>query len=696
MKFKSFQKYHVQQTNQLDAGIVCLKAILNLNGIVIPLERIRQLSNHSLKGPTLIGLVEASRALGVSCKGYKASIDFLKNNKTPSILYITTNQNKPHYVVCYGYDVENSAYWIGNPENDKLSKYSESDLNESWLSNYLITFDIEATTHNLGNKNIWIQKEFKMFVHNNKKSFVIFAVLSLIIVVYIIGLPIIYQQLLNDVFTHKFIRFQPYDLFWKSLLLSLMVGLNYLRNFIQLRLNRSFSIYLHRQFLFYTAKLPSSYFDHKHFEVFNRPFRLLIQIQGKVLNLIGALVFSGILVVVCLLAMTLYNWILGLLTLGSTFFFAYYSYYFAKKVNKEGIKVLEKKNEVELRYNDFLQNLDDLTSDSALKRTNEHFYRLYQDRMFDLELTKKLYDLKINTQLAFSIGVVLFAATKIEQLPGSLIDITFTTILLFWGLRKFYKHLKLVFELRTITKTLDEYDLLGQEKKDVEYWDNFDNQGFELVLNDVSFSHNKKEELLEKFNLTVRKGELIGIIGKNNCGKSTLIQLIQNKYPVKSGQITINGIDVNMIHPNYLKTKIEVISQKNSFFDGSLIENILMEDSVSKRIELESFLVDNGFDLYFKKFPNGYETRLGKHKECISAASQKLILIARALWKRPQLLILDDTFAPLDHELRQFIIQVLKNNAPEIGIIVTSTQAFIREFTNRTYFLQEGKVGLVK
>lgn len=186
-----------------------------------------------------------------------------------------------------------------------------------------------------------------------------------------------------------------------------------------------------------------------------------------------------------------------------------------------------------------------------------------------------------------------------------------------------------------------------------------------IDFENVSFSYDQtmSEPILKNINLTILPGETVGIIGSTGSGKSTLIGLIPRFYDTVSGTIKVDGIDSKRVNPKKLRDKIAIVPQKNILFTGSIEENIRWGKEDATDTEVITAAAIAGAHDFIEKSPEGYQTRIGQGGVNFSGGQKQRISIARALVKKPEILILDDSTSAVDMETEAKIKEALKKYA---------------------------------
>ena len=186
-----------------------------------------------------------------------------------------------------------------------------------------------------------------------------------------------------------------------------------------------------------------------------------------------------------------------------------------------------------------------------------------------------------------------------------------------------------------------------------------------IDFEDVTFSYEgtSGESILKHIDLTILPGETVGIIGSTGSGKSTLVGLIPRFYDVTSGTIKVDGQDISSMDPKMLRDKIAIVPQKNILFTGTVAENIRWGKEDATDEEVKTAAVIAGADDFISASPEGYETTIGQGGVNFSGGQKQRISIARALVKKPSILILDDSTSAVDVATEAKIKAALKKYA---------------------------------
>ena len=193
-----------------------------------------------------------------------------------------------------------------------------------------------------------------------------------------------------------------------------------------------------------------------------------------------------------------------------------------------------------------------------------------------------------------------------------------------------------------------------------------------IDFEDVTFSYEgtSGEPILKNIDLTILPGETVGIIGSTGSGKSTLVGLIPRFYDVTSGTIKVDGQDISKLKPQLLRDQIAIVPQKNILFTGTVADNIRWGKDDATDVEVRTAAMIAGADDFIAASPEGYETKIGQGGVNFSGGQKQRISIARALVKRPNILILDDSTSAVDVATEAKIKTALKKYAKGLTCIL--------------------------
>lgn len=184
---------------------------------------------------------------------------------------------------------------------------------------------------------------------------------------------------------------------------------------------------------------------------------------------------------------------------------------------------------------------------------------------------------------------------------------------------------------------------------------NIDQINGEVIFDDVTFSYNNKENVLENINLSIKSGEVIAFVGPSGGGKTTLCSLIPRFYEVDKGSVKVDGMDIKMITQRSLRKNIGIVQQDIFLFSGTIKENIAYGNICASDEEVIEAAKKANAHEFIVALENGYDTYIGERGSKLSGGQKQRISIARVFLKNPPILILDEATSALDSETEEMI-----------------------------------------
>ena len=240
-----------------------------------------------------------------------------------------------------------------------------------------------------------------------------------------------------------------------------------------------------------------------------------------------------------------------------------------------------------------------------------------------------------------------------------------------------------------IVEVLKEEPDIKNPKKPIEKVENG-----KIEFKNVSFSYvnSKKKECLKNINFIINSGETVGIIGGIGSGKSTLVNLIPRLYDATEGSVEVGGINVKKYDLEVLRNAVSVVLQKNVLFSGTIKENLRWGDKNATDEELEKACRLAQADEFIQKFPNKYDTYIEQGGTNVSGGQRQRLCIARALLKKPKILILDDSTSAVDTKTDSLIRRAFKEEIPNTTKIIIAQRIASVQEADKIIVLDNGTI----
>lgn len=242
--------------------------------------------------------------------------------------------------------------------------------------------------------------------------------------------------------------------------------------------------------------------------------------------------------------------------------------------------------------------------------------------------------------------------------------------------------------MAVIDETIDITDAYGSphtvEKGDIEFdhvWFRYKDTAQEYVLSDVSFH--------------IKAGQTVGIIGQTGSSKTTLVQLIPRLYDVSKGEIRIDGVNVKEYPVRHLRDAIAVVLQKNTLFSGTLLDNLRWGDEHASMEEIEEACRIACVDEFIGRLPDGYASEMGQEGVNVSGGQKQRICLARAILKKPKVLVLDDSTSAVDTATEAKIRSALARKLPQMTKLIIAQRISSVRHADQIIILDHGRVAAV-
>ena len=240
-----------------------------------------------------------------------------------------------------------------------------------------------------------------------------------------------------------------------------------------------------------------------------------------------------------------------------------------------------------------------------------------------------------------------------------------------------------------MTEVLEEVPEMQDKENAVKTVDNG-----EIIFNHVNFSYAGEggNLSLKDINLHIKSGQTIGIIGGTGSAKSTLVQLIPRLYDVTGGQVKVGGVDVRDYDLKVLRDQVSMVLQKNVLFTGTIYDNIRWGDKDASEEEVKRVCRLAQADGFVQEFPDGYNTQIVQGGNNVSGGQKQRLCIARALLKKPKILILDDSTSAVDTKTDALIRKAFREEIPDTTKIIIAQRISSIEDADQIIVLDDGKV----
>lgn len=456
--------------------------------------------------------------------------------------------------------------------------------------------------------------------------------------------------------------------------------ITYTQQYTGAKYNQQFNMRLIDEFFKNLLLLPKSFFDSHNTGVLTARMNDSSSIQQTITYIANTLILNVLILIVSIVFMFFYSPIMSLMVLAALPIFLTIAFAYKKKVVRNVTKVMESNAKKESNYISTIQNIDLLKThnkEEMFSNINHDMYGYYQKRilrstmtgasigtiaeisgtlLYILMLSYSSYQMIIGN---LTVGKFTAAITIASGMFGPIGTLGFA-ILQLQGARVAFDRMYEFINLDT------EYDRNQDEKKI--HLEKITN----IELKNIYFSYQNEKNILNDLTFKVTKGEILCIFGRNGSGKTTILKLLMYLYKPGHGDIKFNGTDIKDLSIQGFRKKIAIVAQQSKLFDRTVIENICLDSDYTETETAIQFLNSLGFNKYINTLAQGYYTIINENGENLSGGQKQIISLARALCKKPDVLLLDEPTASMDEEAEAFVIETLKKFKKN-GIVIIVT-----------------------
>ncbi len=703
---KHLHKTFSRQHDQSDCGVAALLSVIRFFGGDESLERLRELSGTSRQGTTLLGIFQAAQGLGLTAKALQADgIENLKTAAFPCILHILKDGHLQHYVVCYGF--ANGTFTIGDPASG-IRTIAPEELENLWQSKTLLL--LSPNEH-------FVRKEVQTAEKRRWVRALIEDDLTVLFVAFALGVAISLLSLSTAIFSQKLVdTILPnrdttrliIGLAMLGFLLLARSGLNFLRGRFVLGQTRGFNNRLVNRFFGALMHLPQAFFDRRKTGDLIARMNDAQRLQQALTYLVGEMMIDALLFCVAAVMIFLYSVPIAAFLVGSMALYVLLAMRFHKPIVEGQQTLMTRYGLNESNYVDTIQGISAIKAagrEATFAAKTRTVYSLFQEAAYDLGKTGTRFNLAAEiigvcillTVLAWSAALVLQGALLVgglvaivqmaSQLSASSLRLALTNIRL--------QEARIAFErMYAFASQTPEFT---DDKEMVQTQATGRTAAFSLsslTMRGVSFRFPGRPELVRDASFEVRKGEIIAITGENGSGKTTILQMLQRFYEPERGEILVNGaVALADIPIPVWRERIGVMPQSVKIFNSSVLENICLAEPTEEEVQrVLEFCGAYGFERYIAQLPQGYATLVGEEGVNLSGGQRQIIGLARALYRKPDLLLLDEPTAAMDTAAEAETMHLLKRLSESTAILIITHRSQTLTIADRVYTMSHGRI----
>jgi len=676
------------QTEAAECGLASLAMVAAFYGLHTDMPTLRQRFSLSLKGATMVDLTRMAGQMNLNPRALRAELEHLPQLQLPCVLHWDLN----HFVVLAGIRrgkavIHDPARGVRHLSMEEVSKH---------FTGVVLELTPAAEFEPRTERQSVSLRQLLGRVTGLKRSLLQVFALALALEVFMLLSPFFMQWVVDSVLVGA-----DRDLLVTlglgfGLLVFIQVATGAIRSWSVLYLSATLNLQWLSNVFAHLMRLPVSWFEKRHTGDVMSRFGAIQQIQQTLTTSFIEVVLDGLLVVLTLAMMSIYNGTLTAIAVGSVVAYAALRWAFFKPLRsatEEAIIHDAKK------ASHFLESLRGVQSIKLFNRQQDRqarFMNLVVDAMNANIATRKL-DLMFGVLHKLVFGLERVAVVWVGALL--VLDRNFSVGMLFafiaykeqFALRVSglidkaveLKMLKLQGErLADIVLTAPETEVLVPPRADV---------SARLELRGVGFRYSDSEPaVLKSVNLLIEPGESVAIVGPSGCGKTTLLKLILGIHEPQAGEVRVGGVPLAHLGLRIWRDMIGTVMQDDQLFAGSIIDNVSFFDAKPDLAWVEECARVAAVHDEVLAMPMGFHTLIGDMGTSISGGQKQRLLLARALYKRPKILLLDEATSALDVD-RERLVNLAVKQLHLTRVIVAHRPETIAS-ASRVIVLKDGRV----
>ncbi len=661
-----------KQLDAMDCGPTCLRMVARHYGKHFTLQTLREKSYLSREGVSMLGIAKGAEAIGFQTMGVSLTWDRL-TSEAPLPVIVHWKQN--HFIVVH--KIRRDRVYVADPGFGH-TVYSKEEFLKGWISTRLdgeakgSVLLLHPTPDFLNQEDEPVNKTgfrylfrylapYKRYVYHLLLGLILSSIIQFL-------LPFLFQSMVDFGITNQDLPFIYLILLFQFVLILSQMGIDFIRRWILLHLSTRINIALISDFLIKMMKLPVGFFDTK--------------LTGDILQRIGdqrriesfittsslTILFSMVNLLVFAVILAIYSLKILVIFLTGALLYFIWIYIFMKRRRSLDHKYFSKMAENQSKLIQIIQGIREIKLNNA-ERINQWEWKDIQTSLFRVNmksLSLNQYQEAGGVFINETKNILINVTAAIAVLNGDLTLGTLLAISYILGqlngpieqMISFFhraQDAKISLErLGEIHDSEDEY----QQDTGMTILPVIDR----IAVNQLDFTYPGaiSRNILEGINITLRKDTVTALVGISGSGKTTLIKLLLGFYPPTKGEIRIGDMNIQMIPPDLWRSQCGVVMQDGFIFSDTIAKNIALGEHEIKPDQLLYAARMACIDDFIDQLPLGYNTKIGQEGLTLSGGEQQRILIARAIYKNPHFLFMDEGTSALDANNERRIMENLQ------------------------------------
>ena len=697
------------QSDSMMCGITCLQMVCKHFGREVSLRTLSKLCVATSEGVSMLGVNEAANKLGLRTMCARTDFDTLSKATLPCVLH--WNQN--HFVVLYKVR-KGRIFYVADPGKG-LVKYNLEEFGKHWVSTasqgeekgiaMFLEPTLEFYSHKVDNEEedgsprsfqflFGYIKQYRKYFGQIVLGLLVGSLLQLI-------LPFLTQSIVDVGIKNQNIGFIWLILLGQLMLTISRTAIDFIRRWLLLHISLRINISLVSDFFIKLLKLPMSFFDTKLMGDLMQRMGDHSRVNSFLTQQTLSIVFSLFTFVVFSIVLLSYNWLVfAIFMLGSLLYGGWLALFLRRRKVLD-YELFEQQAINNNKTYEFITSMQEIKLQDCEQRRRWEWEDVQADlfgvqmKSLKLQQTQEAGSIFINELKNIVITVVAATAVIHGQLTlGMMLAVQYIIGQLNSPVEQLMSFFYSVQDVKISLERINEIHRMDDEngKQGLETYVKEEDKGIDLE--DVNFKYDPHalKTIIDNVSLTIPKGKVTAIVGASGSGKTTLIKLMLGYYPVLGGQINIGGTDVNTLNKKWWRRQCGVVMQDGVIFSESIARNIAVDDKEIDKQRLQTAAEIACIHNYVMGLPLKYNTKIGRDGVGLSQGQKQRILIARAVYKNPDYIFLDEATNSLDANNERMIVEHLDEFYKGKTVVIVAHRLSTVKNANQIVVLDKGKV----
>lgn len=703
MIMKNFPIY--RQADAMDCGPTCLQMIAKYYGRYYNLPTLRERSFLTREGVSMLGISEAAESIGFRTTGVRCELEDLeKEAPFPFIVH----WNQQHFVVVYR--IKNDKVWVADPAHGKVI-FNKTEFKKCWVSTcddkkeLGIALLLEPTSDFYAAKGEKTDKKGFAYLFRYLiiyKKFIIQLILGLLLgsLLQLIA-PFLTQSVVDIGINTGNLKFIHLILIAQLVLIAARLSVDFIRSWILLHISTRINISLISDFLIKLMKLPIRFFDTKMTGDIIQRIGDHSRIQNFLTSQTLSILFSMFNFVIFGAVLLLYNVPIFLVFLAGSSLYFVWVYLFMKRRRDIDYKrfnqmAMEQSNLIQL-----ITGMQEIKLNNCERRKRWEWERI-QARLFRVSVQSlSLSQYQQMGALFFNetknVLITIMAATAVvkgDMTLGMMMAVQYIVGQLNAPIEQMLTFIHAAQDARISLERLGEIHGREDEEPENETRRRDLPPCHDLSMSHLSFSYEgpQSPKVLEDIDLLLPENKVTAIVGTSGSGKTTLVKLLLGFYPPNGGKILVGETRLENFNQSWWRGRCGVVMQDGFIFSDTIARNIAVSDEIVDKERLLYAVKIANIQEYIEQLPLGYNTKIGQEGVGLSQGQKQRILIARAVYKNPDFIFLDEATNALDANNERVIMENLEHFFKGRTVVVVAHRLSTVKNADQIVVLEKGRI----